>query len=90
MNVCGLCVGRLSPSVRILTSLLVILVVFIIATVLVEVDVSQHQTQFFTGTLASVALVSGASNVFCGSVFGISGKFPMKISQALISGSHCV
>lgn len=31
-------------------------------------------------------MVSGASNLFSGSVFGISGHFPMRISQALISG----
>ncbi|CAB1353404.1 unnamed protein product [Coregonus sp. 'balchen'] len=51
-----------------------------------SVDSSGCRDQFFFGTLASVALVSGASNLFSGSVFGISGHFPMRISQALISG----
>ncbi|KAJ8418058.1 hypothetical protein AAFF_G00137670 [Aldrovandia affinis] len=81
-----LLVNRLSPSVRILSSLFVILAVFIVTTVLVKVDVSEHRTQFFAGTLVSVAVVSGASNLFSGSMFGISGHFPMRISQALISG----
>ncbi|XP_048864125.1 equilibrative nucleoside transporter 3 [Brienomyrus brachyistius] len=81
-----LLVNRLSSRFRILTSLGMILAVFIVTTVLVVVDVSDHQIQFFAGTLASVALVSGASNIFSGSVFGISGHFPMRISQALISG----
>ncbi|KAJ8248199.1 hypothetical protein GJAV_G00239430 [Gymnothorax javanicus] len=81
-----LLVNRLSSSVRILASLWAILAVFAVTTVLVKVDVSRHQTEFFAGTLVSVALVSGASNLFCGSVFGISGHFPMRISQALISG----
>ncbi|KAG5266655.1 hypothetical protein AALO_G00234660 [Alosa alosa] len=81
-----LLVNRLSSQVRILSSLCVILVVFVVTTVLVKVDVSGCQHQFFAGTLASVALVSGASNLFSGSVFGISGHFPMRISQALISG----
>ncbi|XP_037322349.1 equilibrative nucleoside transporter 3 [Pungitius pungitius] len=79
-------VNRLSSNVRILTSLGVILLVFVVTTVLVKVDVSHCRTQFFFGTLASVAVVSGASNLFSGSVFGISGHFPMRISQALISG----
>ncbi|XP_007546321.1 equilibrative nucleoside transporter 3 [Poecilia formosa] len=79
-------VNRLSPKVRILSSLVVMLLVFGVTTVLVEVDVSEYTTEFFTGTLVSVAVVSGASNIFCGSVFGISGYFPMRISQALISG----
>ncbi|XP_061766493.1 equilibrative nucleoside transporter 3 [Nerophis ophidion] len=79
-------VNRLSPNVRILSSLFVILLVFVVTTVLVKVDVSHCKSEFFTGTLVSVAIVSGASNIFCGSVFGISGHFPMRISQALIAG----
>ncbi|XP_030628609.1 equilibrative nucleoside transporter 3 [Chanos chanos] len=81
-----LLVNRFSSTARILSSLFVILIVFIVTTVMVKVDVSNCQTQFFAGTLVSVAFVSGASNVFSGSVFGISGHFPMRISQALISG----
>ncbi|XP_059214738.1 equilibrative nucleoside transporter 3 [Centropristis striata] len=81
-----LLVNRLSSNVRILSSLVVILLVFVVTTVLVKVDVSDCRTEFFIGTLVSVAVVSGASNLFCGSVFGISGHFPMRISQALISG----
>lgn len=79
-------VNRLSSKVRILSSLIVMLLVFVVTTVLVKVDVSGHRMEFFAATLASVAVVSGASNIFCGSVFGISGYFPMRISQALISG----
>ncbi|CAG6017530.1 unnamed protein product [Menidia menidia] len=79
-------VHRLSPNIRILSSLLVILLVFVVTTVLVKVDVSDCRRGFFIGTLSSVAVVSGASNLFSGSMFGISGHFPMRISQALISG----
>ncbi|KAF4105468.1 equilibrative nucleoside transporter 3 [Onychostoma macrolepis] len=81
-----LLVNRFSSQVRIMFSLLVILVVFVVTTALVKVDMSGCRMQFFGGTLASVALVSGASNIFSGSVFGISGHFPMRISQAIISG----
>ncbi|KAM4607596.1 equilibrative nucleoside transporter 3 isoform 1-T2 [Polymixia lowei] len=81
-----LLVNRLSSHVRIMSSLFVILVVFVMTTVLVKVDVSKCRVEFFAGTLASVAVVSGASNLFSGSMFGISGHFPMRISQALISG----
>lgn len=83
--VCG--VDRLSSNVRIISSLFVILLVFVVTTVLVKVDVSDRRVEFFAGTLASVAVISGASNLFYGSVFGISGHFPMRISQALISGT---
>ncbi|KAJ0005055.1 hypothetical protein NQD34_011269 [Periophthalmus magnuspinnatus] len=79
-------VNRLSPKARILSSLIVILVIFVVTTILVKVDTSNCTTEFFVGTLVSVAIVSGASNLFTGSVFGITGHFPMRISQALISG----
>lgn len=79
-------VNRLSSRARILSSLVVILLVFVVTTVLVKVDMSSCTMEFFVGTLVSVAVVSGASNLFSGSVFGISGHFPMRISQALISG----
>ncbi|TRY98825.1 hypothetical protein DNTS_035643 [Danionella cerebrum] len=69
-----LLVNRFSSRVRILFSLVVILIVFVVTTVLVKVDVSNNRMQFFGGTLASVALVSGASNIFTGSVFGITGQ----------------
>lgn len=87
---CVCCVGRLSPNFRILSSLFVILLVFVVTTVLVKVDMSDRQVEFFVGTMASVAVVSGASNLFSGSVFGISGHFPMRVSQALISGTSVV
>ncbi|MEQ2276809.1 hypothetical protein XENORESO_010689, partial [Xenotaenia resolanae] len=77
-------VNRLSPDVRIVSSLIVMLLVFVVTTVLVKVDVSEYRMEFFSGTLACVAIVSGASNIFCASMFGISGYFPMRISQALI------
>lgn len=83
-------IGRVSPDVRILSSLFVILLVFLVTTVLVKVDLSEHTTGFFIGTLASVVVISGASNIFYGSVFGMSGYFPMRISQALISGGVIV
>ncbi|XP_028279141.1 equilibrative nucleoside transporter 3 [Parambassis ranga] len=79
-------VNRLSPNTRILSSLFVILLVFVVTTVLVKVDVSDCRVEFFVGTMICVAVVSGASNLFSGSMFGISGHFPMRISQALISG----
>lgn len=79
-------IDRLSPDVRILSSLSVILLVFVVTTVFVKVDSSEHSVEFFIGTLVSVVIISGASNIFYGSVFGISGYFPMRISQALISG----
>ncbi|RXM35805.1 Equilibrative nucleoside transporter 3 [Acipenser ruthenus] len=77
---------RVSSAVRVLSSLAVMLVIFVITTALVKVDTSAVMQEFFMATLLCVAVVSGASNIFTGSLFGVSGRFPMRISQALISG----
>ncbi|KAM8924601.1 equilibrative nucleoside transporter 3 [Pelodytes ibericus] len=79
-------VNRVSSKVRILCSLVVMLAVFILITVLVKVDTATWTQEFFAITLVSVAILSGASNILTASVFGVTGSFPMKHSQSLISG----
>ncbi|XP_063814857.1 equilibrative nucleoside transporter 3 isoform X3 [Pseudophryne corroboree] len=79
-------VNRISSRVRILSSLLVMLLTFILTTVLVKIDTSSWTKEFFALTLLCVAILSGASNILTASVFGVTGRFPMKHSQSLISG----
>ncbi|KAG9485215.1 hypothetical protein GDO78_008351 [Eleutherodactylus coqui] len=62
------------------------LLIFIFITILVKVDTSFWTTEFFALTLICVAILSGASNILMASVFGVTGRFPMKHSQSLISG----
>uniref|UniRef100_A0A8B9DTC9 Solute carrier family 29 member 3 n=1 Tax=Anser cygnoides TaxID=8845 RepID=A0A8B9DTC9_ANSCY len=82
-----LLVNKVPASVRILASLFVMLSVFLVITVLVKVDTSAWTPLFFGLTLACVVVVSGASTVFTSSILGLSSRFPMRNSQALISGS---
>ncbi|XP_053306632.1 equilibrative nucleoside transporter 3 [Spea bombifrons] len=79
-------VNRVSSKVRVLSSLVVMLLIFILITMLVKVDTSSWTQEFFTITLVSIAILSGAANILTASVFGITGCFPMKHSQSLISG----
>ncbi|XP_048419180.1 equilibrative nucleoside transporter 3 [Stegostoma tigrinum] len=81
-----LVVNMISAKVRVLSSLFVMLVIFCITTILVRVDTSSWTYGFFGITMACVVIISGASNVLLGSVFGEVGRFPMRNSQALISG----
>ncbi|KFQ59647.1 Equilibrative nucleoside transporter 3, partial [Pelecanus crispus] len=81
-----LLVNKVPASVRILSSLFVMLVVFLVITVLVKVDTSAWTTPFFALTISCVVIVSSASTVFTSSIFGLSSCFPMKNLQALISG----
>ncbi|NWV00708.1 S29A3 protein, partial [Upupa epops] len=79
-------VNRVPASVRILSSLFVILAVFLVITMLVKVDTSTWTTPFFALTIGCVVIVSGASTIFSSSIFGLSSRFPMQNLQALISG----
>ncbi|XP_068114358.1 equilibrative nucleoside transporter 3 [Hyperolius riggenbachi] len=79
-------VNRISSQVRILSSLVIMLFVFILVTILVKVDTSAWTREFFALTLVSVAVLSGASNILTASVFGVTGRFPLRHSQSLISG----
>ncbi|XP_069741678.1 equilibrative nucleoside transporter 3 isoform X2 [Narcine bancroftii] len=81
-----LLVDKISAKVRVLSSLSIMFVIFCATTVLVKVDTSTWTYGFFGLTMGCVAIVSGASNVFLGSVFGEVGRFPMRNAQALISG----
>uniref|UniRef100_A0A8C5U5Z0 Solute carrier family 29 member 3 n=1 Tax=Malurus cyaneus samueli TaxID=2593467 RepID=A0A8C5U5Z0_9PASS len=81
-----LLVNKVAASVRILSSLFVMLAVFLVITVLVKVDTSAWTTPFFALTVGCVAVVSSASTVFSSSILGLSSCFPMRNLQALISG----
>ncbi|XP_078055499.1 equilibrative nucleoside transporter 3 [Mustelus asterias] len=81
-----LLVNKISAKVRVLSSLFVMLIIFCVTTILVKVDTSSWTYGFFGLTMACVVIVSGASNMLLGSIFGEVGRFPMRNSQALISG----
>ncbi|KAJ7324235.1 hypothetical protein JRQ81_017255 [Phrynocephalus forsythii] len=81
-----LLVNKISVNVRTLSSLVLMLAVFIVITVLVKVDTSAWTQWFFIISIICVVVLSGAATVFSSSVFGLSGCFPVRNSQALISG----
>ena len=66
----------------------VMLPIVIVMTVLVKVDTSSWTRSFFTITIICMAILSGTSTIFNSSVFGMTGSFPMRNSQALISGEN--
>ncbi|XP_047621886.1 equilibrative nucleoside transporter 3-like [Phacochoerus africanus] len=77
---------RVPLRVRVLASLTVMLSIFVMMTVLVKVDTSSWTRSFFALTIICMAILSGTSTIFSSSVFGMTGSFPMRNSQALISG----
>ncbi|XP_012881115.1 PREDICTED: equilibrative nucleoside transporter 3 isoform X1 [Dipodomys ordii] len=81
-----LLVNRAPVHVRVLTSLTIMLAVFMVMIALVKVDTSSWTRGFFTVTIVSVVIVSSSSTIFSSSIFGLTGFFPMRNSQAMISG----
>ncbi|XP_047407839.1 equilibrative nucleoside transporter 3 isoform X3 [Sciurus carolinensis] len=81
-----LLVNRVPVRVRVLASLTVTLAIFVVMTVLVKVDTSSWSRGFFAITIVCMAIVSGSSTIFNSSVYGLTGSFPMRNAQALISG----
>ncbi|XP_053440125.1 equilibrative nucleoside transporter 3 [Nycticebus coucang] len=81
-----LLVNRVSVHVRILASLTIILAIFMVMIVLVKVDTSSWTCGFFVVTIVCMVILSSASTVLNSSIYGMSGSFPMRNSQALLSG----
>uniref|UniRef100_A0A8C5NXV5 Solute carrier family 29 (nucleoside transporters), member 3 n=2 Tax=Jaculus jaculus TaxID=51337 RepID=A0A8C5NXV5_JACJA len=81
-----LLVNRVRVHVRVLSSLTVTLAIFVVMIALVKVDTSSWTRGFFTVTVICMALVSGSSTIFNSSVYGLTGSFPIRNAQALISG----
>uniref|UniRef100_A0A8C9QJU3 Solute carrier family 29 member 3 n=1 Tax=Spermophilus dauricus TaxID=99837 RepID=A0A8C9QJU3_SPEDA len=80
-----LLVNRIPVHVRVLASLTVTLAIFVVMTVLVKVDTSSWRHGFFAVTIVCMVIVSGSSTIFSSSVYGLTGAFPMRNAQALIS-----
>ncbi|KAL1771908.1 equilibrative nucleoside transporter 3 [Sigmodon hispidus] len=81
-----LLVNRVQVHVRVLASLSVSLAIFVVMIVLVKVDTSSWTRGFFSVTIVCMAIVSSSSTIFNSSVYGLTGSFPMRNAQALISG----
>ncbi|GAB1295149.1 Equilibrative nucleoside transporter 3 [Apodemus speciosus] len=81
-----LLVNRVQVHVRVLASLSVSVTIFVVMVVLAKVDTSSWTRGFFSVAIACMAIVSSSSTIFNSSVYGLTGSFPMRNAQALISG----
>uniref|UniRef100_A0A8D8ZI37 Equilibrative nucleoside transporter 3 n=1 Tax=Cacopsylla melanoneura TaxID=428564 RepID=A0A8D8ZI37_9HEMI len=78
--------NRISIGIRLVTSLIIMLFLFIITTILVKVNTDQWQEKFFILTLGIVALLNMASSIMQGALFGLVGQFPSHYIGASVSG----
>ncbi|KAI5725758.1 hypothetical protein M8J77_019848 [Diaphorina citri] len=78
--------NRISIGIRLVSSLVVMLLLFVTTTVMVKVNSDQWQDLFFIITLSIVVLLNIASSIMQGALFGLVGQFPSKYIGASVSG----
>ncbi|XP_022905516.1 equilibrative nucleoside transporter 3 [Onthophagus taurus] len=77
---------KVSVQKRVIGSLIVMLILFIVTTVFVNIDTDKYQDKFFIITITCVVLLNISSAILSGSIFGIMGKFSPKYITATIGG----
>lgn len=75
-------------TVRIVSSLIVEVIVFILTVVLAMVDSSLWAEIFFYATMISVIILNMANGVYQNSVFGVAANLPMRYSNAVVLGAN--
>lgn len=77
---------RIPQNVRILSTLGLMILLFVFTEVLVRMDTSAWQETFFIITLISVVFINSCSAIFQSSVFGVAACFPQKYSGCVMAG----
>ncbi|XP_014296757.1 equilibrative nucleoside transporter 1 [Microplitis demolitor] len=77
---------RLSQKFRMISSQLLIFIMFIVTTVFVKINTDEWQNTFLIITLTTVAFVNALSAVFGGTLMGIVGRFSPKYITAMSGG----
>ncbi|XP_044001864.1 equilibrative nucleoside transporter 3-like [Aphidius gifuensis] len=76
----------ISMKTRMITSQLMILLLFLLTTSFVKINTDKWQDDFLIITLVTVAIVSALSSIFGGTLFGIVGRFSPKYITAMSGG----
>lgn len=82
----SLCGHLVSLKYRLQGSLVVITISFLVTTAFVQIDTDGWQNEFFIITLVSVVIMTAASAIFIGGLYGIASKFSNEYMAAVVSG----
>ncbi|CAD6236026.1 GSCOCG00008056001-RA-CDS [Cotesia congregata] len=77
---------RLSQKFRMISSQLLIFILFIMTTVFVKINTDEWQNTFLIITLSTVAIVNALSAIFGGTLMGIVGRFSPRYITAMSGG----
>ncbi|XP_025095094.1 equilibrative nucleoside transporter 1-like isoform X2 [Pomacea canaliculata] len=86
LNVFVQCGGK--PGTRIIGSILVMVLVFVLTVVLAMLDSSSWQEIFFWITMGSAVVLNSAGGVYQNTIYGVSAILPMKYTNAVIFGTN--
>ncbi|KAG8037752.1 hypothetical protein G9C98_005963 [Cotesia typhae] len=77
---------RLSQKFRMISSQLLIFILFIMTTIFVKINTDEWQNTFLIITLSTVAIVNALSAIFGGTLMGIVGRFSPRYITAMSGG----
>lgn len=77
---------KISLGARMIGSMTIILLFFMMNTALVEVNTDAWQNEFFYITIGSVVIMNAATAILSGGLFGIAGLYPSEYMTAVVSG----
>nr|XP_002123034.1 equilibrative nucleoside transporter 1 isoform X1 [Ciona intestinalis] len=77
---------RISEKTRMVTSLLIMNLCFVVTVVFVKIDTSSWQQLFFGLTMLIVVIVNCCSAICQSSVFGMAASLPPRYTQAVMAG----
>ncbi|XP_059490947.1 equilibrative nucleoside transporter 3 isoform X2 [Neocloeon triangulifer] len=77
-----------SLTTRVVWSLVIEVIIFILTVVLAMVDTSTWPQTFFIVTMCSVAALNMANGVYQNTVYGMAAKLPFKYTGAVVLGSN--
>uniref|UniRef100_A0A3Q3WZV8 Uncharacterized protein n=1 Tax=Mola mola TaxID=94237 RepID=A0A3Q3WZV8_MOLML len=76
--------SRVSQDLRVMGSLLVIMLIFIITTIIVKVHL--EPLPFFAVTMVKIIIINSFGAVLQGSLFGMAGLLPVSYTTPIMSG----
>ncbi|KAF7994486.1 hypothetical protein HCN44_003958 [Aphidius gifuensis] len=76
----------ISIRIRVITSMLLVFIIFIITTVFVNIETDKWQNEFSIITLITVAGINGVVAIFAGTMVSVVGHFPPKYISSFSQG----
>uniref|UniRef100_A0A0B7AUL4 Equilibrative nucleoside transporter 1 n=3 Tax=Arion vulgaris TaxID=1028688 RepID=A0A0B7AUL4_9EUPU len=81
------CKGN-TVGLRILASIIVTVIMFVVTVILAVTDTSSWSEEFFWITIISAVVINAAVGLYQNSIFGIVAVLPMKYTNAVIFGNN--